>query len=106
MLKDFKEHPYFESDSLKLLNKFLEKGFIEPPQSNHLEEIRRIDEPKYRKYRRIIKYHKIIHHPIEKSKAFKEQNITLDKKVPMNLTGCHAHNVDLGKAASKGVKQI
>jgi len=51
---------YSEFDVQKTFHKFLEKGLIEPPESKRLEEIGRIDDPKY------CEYHRIVGHPIEK----------------------------------------
>ena len=77
-----KECPYSESDVPEMLDKLLEKGLIELPESSRPEEIGRTNDPKY------CKYHRIISHPIEKYKAFGRQvlqltnegNITLDEE--------------------------
>jgi len=84
MLRNFgeKECPYYESDARDMLNKLLEKGLIELPESRHPKETGRTNDPKH------CKYHRIISRPIEKCKAFrrqvmqliKERNITLDEE--------------------------
>jgi len=49
MLRDSeeKEYPYSESDVPEMLDKLLEKGLIELPESRHPEEIGRTNDPKY-----------------------------------------------------------
>jgi len=76
MLRDFeeKECPYSESDVPEMLDKLLEKGLIELPESSRPEEIGRTNDPKY------CKYHRIISHPIEKCKAFRRQVLQLVKE--------------------------
>jgi len=84
MLRDLQknEYSYSEFDALKILDKLLKKWLIELPKSRRPKEIRRINDPKY------CKFHRIISHPIENCKTFKRQvlqlakdgKITLDKK--------------------------
>ena len=84
MLRDSKknEYSYSEYEAPKILDKLLEKGLVQLPESRRPEEIGRTNDPKY------CKYHRIISHPIEKCKAFREQvlqltnegKITLDKE--------------------------
>ena len=69
MLRDSEknEYSYSEYDAPKMLDKLLEKGLVELPESRRPEEIGRTNDSKY------CKYHRIISHPTEKCKAFKEQ---------------------------------
>ena len=73
MHRDFeeKECPYSESDALEILDKLLDRGLIDLPESSRPEEIGRTNDPKY------CKYHRIISHPIEKCKAFRRQVLQL-----------------------------
>ena len=84
MLRDSEknEHFYFKYDAPKMLDKLLEKGLVELPESRRPEEIGRTNDPNY------CKYYRIINHPIEKCKAFRGQvlqlenegNVTLDEE--------------------------
>jgi len=65
-LKDSKESTYSEFDAPEMLDKLLEEGLIELPESKCPEEIGRASDPRY------CKYHRIISHPIEKYRTFKE----------------------------------
>jgi len=62
----------------KRLTKLPDKGFIELPELRHPKEIRRINDPEY------CKYHRIISHPIENYEAFKKQVLNLAKKVKIH----------------------
>jgi len=53
------------SDAPEILQKLLEKGFIELPESKCPEEVGRTNDPKY------YQYHRIIGHPIEKCDVFR-----------------------------------
>jgi len=57
-----------------VFDKFLEKGFIRLPNSKRPEKIKRTNDPKYRKY------HRIISQSIEKCNAFREQVLQLTKE--------------------------
>ena len=73
MLRDSKEskYPYFEFDTPEMLAKLLEERLIELPESKHLQEIGKTNDPKY------CRYHRIISHPIEKCRTFKERVMQL-----------------------------
>jgi len=58
----------------RMLHKLLEKALIELPESKRPKEVRRIDNPKY------CEYHRIIGHPIEKYNAFRDQVLQLEKE--------------------------
>jgi len=81
MLRDSKEseYPYSEFDAPKMLNKLLEEGLIELPESKRPEEIGRASDPRY------CRYHRIISHPIEKWRTFKERVMQLAKKGKITL---------------------
>ena len=81
MLRDLQknEYSYSEFDALKILGKLLEKGFIELPESRHPEEIRKINDPEY------CKYYRIINHPNKKCKALKRQVLQLAKEGKITL---------------------
>jgi len=76
MLEGYEENecPCYESDALKTLDKLLQKGFIELPESTHPAKTRITKDAEY------YKYHRIIGYPIEKCKAFKEQVLQLGKE--------------------------
>ena len=63
----------------KCLTSFLRKGLIELLESRRTEEIKRISDPEY------CKYNRIINHPIEKCKAFKRQVLQLAKEGKITL---------------------
>ena len=69
-----KECPYSKSDVPEILDGPLEKELIKLPKSKHPREIKATKGPKY------CQHHKIISHPIEKCKAFKEQVLQLVKE--------------------------
>jgi len=81
MLKGSRENecPYYEFDVPQKLDKLLGKRLIELPESKHLKETRRTSDPKS------CKYHRIISHPIEKCRAFKEQVMQLAKEGKITL---------------------
>ena len=81
MLRDSEKNEcsYSEYDAPKMLNKLLEKGLVELPESRRPEEIGRTNDPKY------CKYHRIINHPIEKCKAFMEQVLQLTNEGKITL---------------------
>ena len=54
-----------------MLDKLLEEGLIELSESKRPEEIGRTSDPKY------CRYHRIISHPIEKCRTFKERIMQL-----------------------------
>jgi len=57
-----------------MLAKLVKERLIELPESKHPKEIRRTSDPKY------CKCHRMINHPIEKCKTFKEQVMQLAKE--------------------------
>ena len=69
-----KECAYSEFNVLEILDKFLEKGLIELPNSRHPTEIGRINDLEY------YECHSIISHPIQKCKIFKGQVLQLVKE--------------------------
>ena len=89
MLRDSKEseYPYSEFDAPEMLDKLLKEGLIKLPKSKRPKEIERTSDPKY------CRYHKIVSHPTEKCRTFKEQvmqlekegNITWAEKTPKSL---------------------
>jgi len=80
-LKDSKGSAYSEFDAPEMLDKLLEEGLIELPESKHTEEIGRSNDPKY------CRYHRIISHPIEKCRTFKERVMQLAKEGKITLGG-------------------
>jgi len=83
MLRDSKEseYPYSEFDAPEMLDKLLEEGLIELLKSKRLEEIERTGDPKYCRYQRIVS------HPIEKCRTFKERVMQLEKEGKITLGG-------------------
>ena len=81
MLGDSKEskHPYF--GVLEMIDKLLEKGLIELPESKCTEKIGKTSDPKF------YRYHLIIGHPIEKCRTFKEQVMQLAMEGKITLGG-------------------
>ena len=81
ILRDSKEseHPYYEYDVSKIFAKPFEERLTELPKSKRQEEIERTNDPKY------YKYHRIIGHPIEKCRTFKEQVMQLAKEGKITL---------------------
>jgi len=57
-----------------MLGELLEKGLIELLESKCPEEIGGTNDPKY------CRYHRIISHPIEKYKTFRERIMQLEKE--------------------------
>ena len=55
MHKDFeeKECPYFESDTLEMFDKLLEKGLVKLPYSSRPEEIRKVSHDYQSSYREV-----------------------------------------------------
>jgi len=79
--KDSKENACFEFDAPEMLNKLLEEGLIELPESKHPGQIERTGDPKY------YRYHRIISHPIEKCRTFKKRVMQLAKEGKITLGG-------------------
>ena len=65
----------------EILNKLLEEGLNELPKSKRPEEIERTGDPKY------CRYHRIVIHPIEKCRTFKERVIQLEKEGKITVGG-------------------
>jgi len=64
-----------------MLDKPLEEGLIEPPELKRPEEIGRTSDPRY------CRYHRIISHPIEKCRTFKERVMQLANEGKITLGG-------------------
>ena len=81
MLRDSEknEYSYSEYDAPKMLDKLLEKGLVQLPESRRPEEIGRTNDPNY------CKYHRIVSHPIEKCKAFRGQVLQLANEGKVTL---------------------
>ncbi|KAL0427409.1 UNVERIFIED_CONTAM: hypothetical protein Slati_2915700 [Sesamum latifolium] len=76
-----KEYPFPDSDVPHIFDELLERNLIELPESKHPDEARRVNDPKY------SKYHRVVSHPIERCFVVKEKIMTLDQegKIILNI---------------------
>jgi len=64
-----------------MLVKLLDERLIELPESKRPKEIERTNDPKY------CRHHRIISHPMEKCRTFKERVMQLAKEEKITLGG-------------------
>ena len=74
-----KVYPFLDADMPEMLEQLLKLKLIELPKCKRLEEMRKVDDPKY------CKYHHIISHPIRKCFVLKELIMKLAKERKINL---------------------
>ncbi|KAL0345466.1 UNVERIFIED_CONTAM: hypothetical protein Sradi_4377900 [Sesamum radiatum] len=69
-----KEYPFPDFDVPYIFDELLERKLIELPESKHPDEVRRVNDPKY------CKYHRVVSHPIERCFVVKEKIMALAKE--------------------------
>ena len=74
-----KVYPSLDADMPEMLEQLLKLKLIELPECKRPEEMRKVDDPNY------CKYHRIISHPIPKCFVLKELIMKLAKERKINL---------------------
>ncbi|KAL0413541.1 UNVERIFIED_CONTAM: Transposon Tf2-12 polyprotein [Sesamum radiatum] len=69
-----KEYPFPDSDVPYIFDELLERKLIELPESKRPDETKRVNDPKY------CKYHRVVSHPIERCFVVKEKIMALAKE--------------------------